>query len=60
MEPTRFPMGSPEDCIKFIEQFAAIGVEEVMFNFQLGPVTHAKVIEPIRLLGKQVIPYCRS
>jgi hypothetical protein len=29
---TPFPMGSPEDCIKFIQQFAAIGVEELMFN----------------------------
>ena len=40
-----------------IEQFAAIGVEELMFNFQLGPVAHAEVMESIRLFGKQVIPY---
>jgi hypothetical protein len=33
VEATRFPTGSPEDCIKFIEQFAAIGDEELMFNF---------------------------
>jgi alkanesulfonate monooxygenase SsuD/methylene tetrahydromethanopterin reductase-like flavin-dependent oxidoreductase (luciferase family) len=57
VEAGRFPMGSPEDCIKFIEQFAAIGVEELMFNFQLGPVTDAEVMESIRLFGKQVIPY---
>ena len=57
VEATRFPMGSPEDCIKFVEQFAAIGVEELMFNFQLGPVAHAEVMESIRLFGKQVIPY---
>jgi alkanesulfonate monooxygenase SsuD/methylene tetrahydromethanopterin reductase-like flavin-dependent oxidoreductase (luciferase family) len=56
VEATRFPMGNPEDCITFIEQFAAIGVEELMFNFQLGPVTHAEVMESIRLFGKQVIP----
>ena len=60
VEATRFPMGSPEDCIKFIEQFAAIGVEELMFNFQLGPVAHAEVMESIRLFGKQVIPYFRA
>jgi hypothetical protein len=53
----QFPMGSPEDCIKFIEQFAAVGVEELMFNFQLGPVTHAEVMQSIRLFGTQVIPY---
>ena len=60
VEATRFPMGSPEDCIKFIEQFPAIGVEELMFNLQLGPVAHAEVMESIRLFGKQVIPYFRA
>ena len=39
---------------------AAIGVEELMFNFQLGPVAHAEVMESIRLFGKQVIPYFRT
>jgi alkanesulfonate monooxygenase SsuD/methylene tetrahydromethanopterin reductase-like flavin-dependent oxidoreductase (luciferase family) len=57
VDAARFPMGSPKDCIHFIEQFAAIGVEELMFNFQLGPVSHAEVMESIRLFGKQVIPY---
>ena len=36
VEAGRFPMGSPEDCIKFIERFAAIGVE-LMFNFSTEP-----------------------
>jgi len=57
VEATRFPMGTPEDCIKFIEQFAAIGVEELMFNFQLGPVTHTEVMESIHLFGTHVIPF---
>jgi alkanesulfonate monooxygenase SsuD/methylene tetrahydromethanopterin reductase-like flavin-dependent oxidoreductase (luciferase family) len=52
----RFCMGDPEDCIKYIEQFAAIGVEELMFNFQLGPVTHQEVMTSIRLFGEHVIP----
>lgn len=56
----RFCMGDPEDCIKYIEQFAAIGVEELMFNFQLGPVTHQEVMTSIRLFGTQVIPYFRA
>jgi hypothetical protein len=42
------------------EQSPAIGVEELMFNFQLCPVAHAEVMESIRLFGKQVIPYCRA
>jgi hypothetical protein len=53
-------MGNPEDCIKFIEQFAAIGVEELMFNFQLGPVTHGEVMDSIRLFGTHVMPFFRK
>jgi hypothetical protein len=43
-----------------IEQFAAIGVEELMFDFQPGPVADAEVIESIRLFGKQMIPHFRT
>jgi hypothetical protein len=53
-------MGDPEDCIKFIEQFEAIGVEELMFNFQLGPVRHDEVMESVRLFGKEVIPFFKA
>jgi alkanesulfonate monooxygenase SsuD/methylene tetrahydromethanopterin reductase-like flavin-dependent oxidoreductase (luciferase family) len=60
VDAKRFPMGDPEDCIKFIEQFAAIGVEELMFNFQLGPVAHEEVMESIRLFGKHIIPSFRT
>jgi alkanesulfonate monooxygenase SsuD/methylene tetrahydromethanopterin reductase-like flavin-dependent oxidoreductase (luciferase family) len=60
VDARRFCMGDPEDCIKFIEQFEAIGVEELMFNFQLGPVAHAEVMESIRLFGKQVMPFFKG
>jgi hypothetical protein len=40
-----------------VEQFAAIGVEELMVDFQLGPAADAEVIGSIRLFGKQVIPH---
>jgi hypothetical protein len=60
VESTRFPIGSPTDCIKFSEQFVAVGVEELMFNVHVGPVAHAEVMESIRLFGKQVIPYFRG
>jgi hypothetical protein len=53
-------MGSPDDCSKFIEQFAAIGVEELMVNVQVGPVARAEVMESMRPFGKQVIPSSRG
>jgi len=59
VERGRFPMGDPEDCIKFVEQFEAIGVEELMFNFHLGPVTQPEVLQSIRLFGEHVIPAFR-
>lgn len=56
VDARRFCMGDPEDCIAYIEQFEAIGVEELMFNFQLGPVTHREVMTSIQLFGEHVIP----
>lgn len=56
----RFPMGDPEDCIRYVQQFEAIGVEELMFNFQLGPVTQPEVMRSIRLFGEHVIPAFRT
>jgi len=40
-----------------IEQFAALGVEELMFDFHLGLVADAEVMELIRLFVKQLILY---
>jgi alkanesulfonate monooxygenase SsuD/methylene tetrahydromethanopterin reductase-like flavin-dependent oxidoreductase (luciferase family) len=59
VERGRFPMGDPEDCIKFVRQFEAVGVEELMFNFHLGPVTQPEVLQSIRLFGEHVIPAFR-
>jgi hypothetical protein len=39
------------------KQFAAIGVEGLMADFQPGPAADAEVRESIRLFVKQVIPH---
>ena len=56
----RFCIGNPEDCIQYIEQYDAIGVDEMMPLFQVGPVTHEEVMESLRLFGKYIIPHFKE
>ncbi len=53
----RFCIGNPDDCIEYIERYEAMGVDEMMPLFQVGPVTHEEVMESLRLYGKYVIPH---
>ena len=53
----RFCIGNPDDCIEYIERYEAIGVDEMMPLFQVGPVSHEEVMESLRLYGKYIIPH---
>jgi len=50
-------VGNPDDCIKVIEEFEAMGVDEVMPIFQAGYASHEEVMNSIKLFGKYVIPH---
>jgi len=56
-EGTKFCVGTPEECIRFIEIYQAMGIEEVILLCAVGPATHQEVIHTVRLLGEQVIPH---
>ena len=56
----RFCIGDPDDCIKYIEDYERMGVDEIMPLFQVGPVTHAEVMETLRLFGKYIIPHFKE
>jgi alkanesulfonate monooxygenase SsuD/methylene tetrahydromethanopterin reductase-like flavin-dependent oxidoreductase (luciferase family) len=56
-EGTKFCVGTPEECIRFIEIYQAMGIEEVILLCAVGPATHQEVMHTIRLLGEQVIPH---
>ena len=56
----RFCIGDPDDCIRYIENYARMGVDEIMPLFQVGPVTHEEVMESLRLFGKYIIPHFRA
>jgi alkanesulfonate monooxygenase SsuD/methylene tetrahydromethanopterin reductase-like flavin-dependent oxidoreductase (luciferase family) len=56
----RYAIGDPDDCIRYLEQCEAMGLDEVMPLFQLGPVRHEEVMESLRLFGKYVIPHFKA
>ena len=53
----RYCIGDPEDCIRYLEAYQDAGVDEVMPLFQVGGISHAEVMETLRLFGKHVVPY---
>ena len=57
---TELCIGTPDDCIKFVETFEACGVEQVFPLCAIGPATNEEVMNTIRLFGKYVIPHFRD
>ncbi|MFQ6030584.1 MAG: LLM class flavin-dependent oxidoreductase [Dehalococcoidia bacterium] len=53
----RFCIGNPDDCIQYLEQCEAMGVDEIMPLFQVGPATHEEVVNSLDLFGKYIIPH---
>jgi alkanesulfonate monooxygenase SsuD/methylene tetrahydromethanopterin reductase-like flavin-dependent oxidoreductase (luciferase family) len=53
-------VGDPDACIRVIEEFEEMGVDEIMPIFQAGHATHQEVMNSIRLFGKYVIPHFRE
>ena len=50
-------VGDPDACIRVIEDFEPMGVDEIMPIFQAGRATQQEVMNSIRLFGKYVIPH---
>ena len=48
--------GNPESCIKTIQMYEDIGVDQVMMIMQTETISHDQVMESIELFGKEVIP----
>ena len=54
---TKFCVGTPKDCIRFIEKYQALGIDEVFLLCAVGPARHEEVLHTIRLFGEEVIPH---
>ena len=59
-EGAKFCVGTPTDCIRFLELYEAMGIEEAILLCAVGPAHHHEVLHTIRLFGEQVIPYFQA
>jgi alkanesulfonate monooxygenase SsuD/methylene tetrahydromethanopterin reductase-like flavin-dependent oxidoreductase (luciferase family) len=57
---TSFCVGTPAECIRFLELYESLGIEEVFLLCAVGPAQHQEVLNTIRLFGEQIIPYFRA
>jgi hypothetical protein len=53
-EGTKFCVGTPSDCIRFLELYEALGIEEAILLCAVGPAQHEEVLHTLRLF-EQVI-----
>jgi alkanesulfonate monooxygenase SsuD/methylene tetrahydromethanopterin reductase-like flavin-dependent oxidoreductase (luciferase family) len=53
----RFCIGDPDDCLRYLEMYEAMGLDEIMPLFQVGSISHGEVMETLRLFGKYIIPH---
>jgi alkanesulfonate monooxygenase SsuD/methylene tetrahydromethanopterin reductase-like flavin-dependent oxidoreductase (luciferase family) len=59
-EGTKFCVGTPADCIRFLEIYEALGIEEAILLCAVGPAQHEEVLHILRLFGEQVIPHFQA
>jgi alkanesulfonate monooxygenase SsuD/methylene tetrahydromethanopterin reductase-like flavin-dependent oxidoreductase (luciferase family) len=59
-EGQKFCVGTPEECIRFLELYEAMGIEEAILLCAIGPATHQEVLHTLRLFGEQVIPHFQA
>ena len=52
--------GDPDSCIKAIQMYEEIGVDQVMMIMQTETIPHEKVMSSIELFGKEVFPRIRD
>ena len=50
-------VGDPDDCIRVIQHWEAIGVDQIMLIMQAGRMPHDKILRSIENFGKYVIPH---
>jgi alkanesulfonate monooxygenase SsuD/methylene tetrahydromethanopterin reductase-like flavin-dependent oxidoreductase (luciferase family) len=57
---TSFCVGTPDECIRFLEMYEALGIEEVFMLCAIGPAQHQEVLHTIRMFGEHVIPHFQA
>jgi alkanesulfonate monooxygenase SsuD/methylene tetrahydromethanopterin reductase-like flavin-dependent oxidoreductase (luciferase family) len=49
-------IGTPEECIRKIQRYGDLGIDQVICYVQFGYIPHEAVMRSLELLGKRVIP----
>jgi len=57
---TTFCVGTPAECIRFLELYEAMGIEEVFLLCAIGPARHQEVLHTIQMFGEQIIPHFQA
>ena len=52
--------GNPESCIKSVQMYEDIGVDQVIMIMQTETIAHERVMESLELFGSEVIPAFRK
>ena len=52
-----FAMGNPDTITKVLRKYQEAGVDQVLCFMQMGNLDHFRIMESIKLFGRQVIPY---
>lgn len=52
--------GNSDDAIRYIEQLAEVGADEIMCIMQMGTVPHEAIMETIEAYGRTIIPYFKK
>ena len=55
-----FCVGTPGDCIKFVERYEAMGIEQIFCLSAIGPATHEETMNTLRMFGEHVIPHFKA
>jgi hypothetical protein len=58
-EGTKFCVGTPSDCIPFLELYEAPGIEEAILLCAVGPAQQEEMLHILRHFGERVIPHFR-
>jgi len=49
-------VGDPASCTKIVQRFQDVGVDQLIIHMQAGGIPHKKIMDSIRIFGKNVIP----
>ena len=57
MDSGAFAMGTPDEVIEVMKKYQEAGVDQVLCFVQPGNLSHTRIMDSIKLMGKHVIPH---